>query len=648
MKPSEKIAVSVSLSQMLGSILIAFSVLFCFQDGYAQEPADTSGYQIKSRDSTFIKSNKDSLSFEIQKRRMDASGIFYGKVKSATHRNFFSRQLYPLLFKKSPSNYFPEKVTENETLPFLEEKGKIIKSIRIKKIAVFGSNVFDTTAVSDYWIDKTMNDIHFPTLDRVIKSYIQIREGDRVNPILISDNERIIRQSAFFEDARFILDSIPGTDSVNVVLIVRDVFPIGFDVKVKSGNRSSFRLFNRNILGFGHQLEQSFELDTRNSKFLYLSEGAYKIRNINRSFTDAVLMWQNKPGVKRTGLGFIKPFISPETRFGGGANIQVVSTWLIPGITDPATKIEYSVYDFWSGYSTIINRFKSPSADRSIFAITGRYYNINYSKTPALVVQTENPAVTLNRYIAAISLIKSGYFRNNMIYSFGRTEDIPTGHFAQLVGGYETSILLSRYYSGFKLMSGKQFNKGGFIYSWLEGGGYWSKKSLSDGIVGIGAEYISILYKAGSYRMRSFGSFSYKTGFNRVSSGVLQLNNNDYSETFSSFRVADHQRLRARAETVVFTPYYLLGFRFAAYSFVEAAMVAPSGEYIFSRNLYPAIGLGLRIRNENLAFSTFQLSFTWFGRSDAKGRNILFEFTDIPQVDLNRFSINAPDFADYQ
>ena len=648
MKPSGKITVSEPISQMLYSILIVFSALFCFHDGYAQEPADTSGYRIKSRDSLIIKSNKDSLSFEIQKKRMDASGQFYDKVKSATHRNFFSRQLYPLLFKNPPTNTFPEKVSGNESLPYLEEKGKVIKSIRIKKIAVFGSTVFDTTAVSDYWIDKTLNDIHFPTLDRVIKSYIQIHEGDRVNPILISDNERIIRQSALFEDARFILDSIPGTDSVNVVLIVRDVFPIGFDVKVKSGNRSSFRLFNRNILGFGHQLEQSFELDTRNSKFLYLSEGAYKIRNINRSFTNAVLLWQNKPEIKRIGVEITKPFITPETRYGGGANIQMASSWLIPGITDPATKIEYSVYDFWSGYSTIINRFKSPSADRSIFAITGRYYNINYSIAPALVVQTEIPAVTLNRYIAAVSLIKSGYYRSNMIYSFGRTEDIPTGHFAQLIGGYETSILARRYYSGFKLLSGKQLNKGGFIYSWLEGGGYWSKNSLTDGIIGMGAEYISMLYKAGSFRMRSFASFNYKTGFNRESTGILQLSNKDYSETFKAYQVADHQRLRARAETVVFTPYYLLGFRFAAYSFVEAAMLAPSGKYVLSGNLYPAIGLGIRIRNENLAFSTFQLSFTWFGRSDAKGRNLMFEFTDIPQVDLNRFSIGPPEFTDYK
>lgn len=648
MKLSGKITISTSLSQVLLSILIGFSAIFFFQSGFAQEPTDTSGFILKSRNKVSIKSYRDSLNFEIQKKRMDASGEFYNKVRSATHRNFFSRQLYPLLFKRPPSTIFPEKVAENESLPFLKDKGKVIKSIRIKKIAVFGSTVFDTTTVSDYWIDKTLNNIHFPTLDRVIKSYIQIQEGDRVNPILISDNERIIRQSAIFEDARFIIDSIPGTDSVNVVLIVRDVFPIGFDVKVKSGNRSSFRLFNRNILGFGHQLEQSFELDTRNSKFLYLSEGAYKIRNINRSFTDALLLWQNKPGLKRLGIGIIKPFITPETKFGGGATIQATRSFLIPGITDASSRIEYSVYDFWSGYSTIINRFKSPSAERSFFAITGRYYNINYSKAPALIVQTEIPAITLNRYIVAVSLIKSGYFRDNMIYSFGRTEDIPTGHFAQLVAGYETSILSSRYYSGFKLMSGKQLNKGGFIYSWLEGGGYWSKKSLSDGIVGMGAEYISTLYRAGSFRMRSFGSFSYKTGFNRESVGVLKLSNTDYSETFRAFRVADHQRLRARAETVVFTPYYLLGFRFAAYSFVEAAMLSPAREYIFSKNLYPAIGIGLRIRNENLAFSTFQLSFIWFGRSDVNGRNLLFEFTDIPQVDLNRFNIGEPEFANYQ
>jgi hypothetical protein len=268
--------------------------------------------------------------------------------------------------------------------------------------------------------------------------------------------------------------------------------------------------------------------------------------------------------------------------------------------------------------------------------------------TPSVVVQSLNPAVSVNRYIGALSLIKSGYYRNNMVYGFGQTEDIPTGHLAQLTMGYETSILYKRLYSGIKILSGELLNKGGFIYSWFETGGYWSGGKIADGVLGLGAEYISPLYKSGTYRIRSFGSLSYKTGINRNSLVGLPVTNNRFSETFKSFNISGNQRLSARAETVIFTPYYLLGFRFAAFTFVEAAMVVPSGDFIMNGNIYPAIGLGFRIKNENLAFSTFQLGLTWYGRADMNGHNLMFGFNDLPQINALKFSIEAPDIVDFK
>jgi len=294
------------------------------------------------------------------------------------------------------------------------------------------------------------------------------------------------------------------------------------------------------------------------------------------------------------------------------------------------------------------DRLKSPSGVRSVFALTGRYYNINYQHSSPLVLETASPTVTLNRYIAGLTLVKSGYYRSNMIYSFGKTEDIPTGNLARLITGFETSILGSRYYTGIKLLSGEKINRDRFIYSWFESGGYWSEGRFNDGIISLGFDYISGLYQFGSHRLRSFISLSYKAGINRISVGELKVNSTEFLKTYRHFREQGHQRFGIRAETVIFTPYYLLGFRFAAYSFIEAAMIAPPGKFALSGYVYPALGLGLRIRNENLVFSTFQLGLTWYGRPDIKGRYLMFEFTDIPQVGLEKFSIGAPEFTVYQ
>lgn len=615
---------------------------------FAQEPADTRIKKERRKIHEKKISPKDSLLFEQQQKNIKTSSEFYNKVNYTADKNFFSRQLYPLIFKKPQKGLPSDVVSETDSIPYQAAEGKIIRSIRIYKSEVFGSSIFDTAIVSDNSIDKALNKIHFNTHDAVIRNYLRVQEGDRLSPVLLSDNERIIRQSALFEDARFMVSSTSDSDSVDLVLVIKDVFPLGFDILIRNANSSRIKLFNRNILGFGHQLEQSFELNTIDKPSFYMSEGAYKVRNIKSSFTDAKLIWQTKPEIRKIGIELSKPFISPETKLGGGINIQECSAGNIPGISNPATRIDYTIYDLWSGYSTIINRYKLPNAERSVFAVTGRYYNINYHHKPPVVLESNLPAVTINRYIASLSLVRSGYYLDNMVFSFGRTEDIPTGHLAQLTMGYETSLLADRYYMGIKLLSGQKIQKGGFIYSWFESGGYLTKNKFDDGIVAIGSEYISKLLKAGSYRLRSFGYLSYTSGINRSSIEELKINEGGYQKTYQNFYLTGDQRLKARFETVIFTPYYLFGFRFAAYSFVEAAMVAPSGKFILTSPVYPAIGLGFRIKNENLVFSTFQFGLIWYGKPDVKGNNLFFEFSDIPEVELKQFTIEAPEFSTFR
>ncbi|MBK6964529.1 MAG: hypothetical protein IPH20_11500 [Bacteroidales bacterium] len=603
-----------------------------------------------STDSVIIKLPpvRDSMLYELQRKHIESSSEIYKKIKSSAHKNFFSRQLYPLFFKKPPVAISSDALPGADSLPYIDQKDKIIRSIRIYKAPVFGSSVFDTTRVSNNWIDKTLNNLHFYTHDAVIRNYLQIKKGDPLNPVQLSDNERIIRESALFQDARFIVTEKPGTDSVDVVLVIKDVAPLGFATTVKDASNSSIRLFNRNILGFGHQLEQTFEISTNSPPNISMGSGGYKVRNIRRSFTDLNLYWKNVPEMKRIGIQIYKPFVSPETRFGGGINIQKIKSGEALGVSNPAARTDYSVYDIWGGYSTIINRYKSPVKDRAVFAVTGRYYNVNFQHSPPVVLELISPAVTFNRYIAGLSLVRSGYYRSNMIYSFGRTEDIPTGNMAQLTFGYETSIISSRYYTGVKLLSGDRMSKDRFIYSWFEGGGYWTGNHFNDGIVGFGFDYISGLYKSGSYRFRSFVSLSYKAGINRESIGELEMKSEDFFKTYRKYNESGDQRLGIKAETVVFTPYYLLGFRFAAYSFVEAAMITEPGRFALSGAVYPAIGFGLRIRNENLVFSTIQFGVTWYGRPDINGNNWMFEIADIPQVPVKNFNIGAPEFSNYR
>lgn len=59
-------------------------------------------------------------------------------------------------------------------------------------------------------------------------------------------------------------------------------------------------------------------------------------------------------------------------------------------------------------------------------------------------------------------------------------------------------------------------------------------------------------------------------------------------------------------ETVFFTPYQPLGFRIALFGFADFGLLGRDAN-IFKNNFYTTFGLGVRLRNERLVFSTIQL-----------------------------------------
>ena len=65
-------------------------------------------------------------------------------------------------------------------------------------------------------------------------------------------------------------------------------------------------------------------------------------------------------------------------------------------------------------------------------------------------------------------------------------------------------------------------------------------------------------------------------------------------------------RMVLNTETVFFTPYQPLGFRIALFGFADFGLLGRDAN-IFKNNFYTTFGLGVRLRNERLVFSTIQL-----------------------------------------
>jgi hypothetical protein len=63
---------------------------------------------------------------------------------------------------------------------------------------------------------------------------------------------------------------------------------------------------------------------------------------------------------------------------------------------------------------------------------------------------------------------------------------------------------------------------------------------------------------------------------------------------------------------VLFSPVNFYGFRFAVFGFADAGFLFGTNEFVGSGDFLSAVGLGIRIRNDNLLFNTLQIRLGFF------------------------------------
>ena len=63
---------------------------------------------------------------------------------------------------------------------------------------------------------------------------------------------------------------------------------------------------------------------------------------------------------------------------------------------------------------------------------------------------------------------------------------------------------------------------------------------------------------------------------------------------------------------MIFNPVNFYGFRFAFFGFANVAFLAGTNQIISNGYTVPGFGLGIRIRNDNMVFKTFQIRIGYY------------------------------------
>ncbi len=137
--------------------------------------------------------------------------------------------------------------------------------------------------------------------------------------------------------------------------------------------------------------------------------------------------------------------------------------------------------------------------------------------------------------------------------------------------------------------------------------------------------------------------------FTDLSSDSLTLNDGYGMDGFNSPELSGTSRLLFTLQTQSYAPWNLIGFHFGPFLIFSLGMLGDPVTGFRNNKVYSQIALGVLIKNENLIFSTFQISFAYYPMIPGKGQNILkmnsFKTTDFGFRD---FEIGKPATIPFQ
>ncbi len=617
------------------AILILFIFSFLTVYLYGQETP-------KKKDSLVDSSWIDSLSFSTEKK----DTFFLAKKKGLLGK-----------LGKSLATEPPNQIAVKVANPFILFTGKIIRNIDILRLG-FERNINDTNLIKNSLGVIVANGLHKKTTIRVIHNNLFFKAGDKINPFLLADNERHLRDQVYFQDARIIVESIAGEiDSVDVLVITKDIFSIGGSANVHSASQVSVQVQNENLEGSGSRLLFSTLYDMqRNPKFGFGAEMLK--RNIKGSFIDASLGFQTFKSAFNSGRfeettiysHFERPLVTPYIPWIGAFDLSINRTnnaYLQDTAYQNNFKYKYHTVDGWFGYNFGSNRFLYQNMDMRVRKfITLRAVDQHFSDIPIINHQVyDYRYASVTAILAAISIFKQDAYRANFIYGFGRNEDVPEGFSASFIGGWTRKQGRDRPYYGIEALKSHFSSKGFYTTYTFRTGGYMYKNRLEDIDMLFNIDHFTRLRKINSqWYTRDFLSIGYTKQLNPVLNQPLVLNST-FGLPFFGYPGPSDLRTTAKAEAVFFNMRKFWGFRLAPFVFADVSVLTPTNQGLAKSALYSDLGIGVRTRNENLTFGTMELRGYYFPKTLPGMKNYRIEFgTNIRFKYISSF-IRKPDFV---
>ena len=550
----------------------------------------------------------------------------------------------------------PDENPQRNDEPFLKYENRIIRNIIIQSLE-FGTLTRDTVRRLDKRLARFANNIHYKTRAWAVHNNLFFRENDKVSPYLLGNNERYLRDLPYLREARILVWPVRNSDSVDVIVVTKDVLSIGGKMSLRNSKSAIVEVKEDNLMGWGDRLEfQALYDGKRRLPFGYGAE--YIKRNIGGSFIDGSAGFLNfdktfntrKREEKVGFIQFIKPLVNPYMWFTYAFNAERHASdnmYYSDSIYNSDLKYKYNLYDAWVGLNLSTRMISNENEfHRLRYLLSARVVDQKFEEKPLLYTNKYYyPYADLFAVLGAISIFRLNYYKTQFIYGFGRNEDLPEGLDASFTAGWTRKENRGRPYAALNLQH-YYFTKlqSYFNYS-LSAGSYLYKKNLEDISLLANIDFFSPLMRFGKrWKQRSFLNASFGKQYSSLLDEPFLLESRYGLQDFKNNSLGGSMRATVKAESVFFTPWSILYFKFAPFVFGSATAFKLNNDDSKTK-IYPAFGGGIRTRNESLIFGTIELKAVYFPTPDLYNHRYLIQFNTNLRFKYTQNFIRRPEFV---
>jgi hypothetical protein len=533
-----------------------------------------------------------------------ASSVRLDSLAAMMSHNRLTRPLFRYLFQPASQSLQEMAAVQSGEEFFTPYRNQFIRAITVVRLDLLADDDSQNADAVQSSLERLGEALHSNTREGAVRKYFLMKEGEPLDPDALADTERLLRGTSFLREAEIVIvPSTTAADSVDLIVVTRDRWSLGLDVKVKSRSSSDLRIADRNFGGWGHAVQGEFQFDEEVRPQIGIV-GSYLADNLQGTFVRNAWEFRRTSRETTARCGLVRDRVAPQIRTIGALDLAVRD---LRRQTPAEPSQSFVEAHLWVGRALPVGPAPPGGISRSAIAVAGAVEGVDFRQRPeSVTVDFNRNFHNQLRVLGSLSFTESGFRKGRLLHRYGRTEDIPTGLLGTLTGGVERGEFATRGYGG-GLLRAAGFSDWGYFDGGAAVGAFLHNRSWEDGVVDLSGGWFSDLVVRRHYGLRQFADVRYTYGFARRPDDRISLDDEAGLDHLRGSTLDGRERLVGRLESALFTPWQAFGFKFALFGAWSTGTVGPGADSFLHGAYFSTLGFGLRIHNARLILDPLEI-----------------------------------------